>query len=111
MQVTYTTAGARPADARPADARQTDITTYMWPGYLGEWDAETKEFRAWQLVTSNYWIPALDIKVPPMKCIGILTEATWVWIIRKSSGAEYHSQVGSVHRTLTSPDLNPALTT
>lgn len=82
------------------EARHTDITTYMWPGYLGEWDAETKEFRAWQLVTSDYWIPALDIKVPPMKCIGIVTEPMWVWTLSTPSGLEYHSLAGPLHRVL-----------
>ena len=108
MQVTYETTIVKP---NPKDARLTDITTYMWPGYLGEWDAEMHEFRAWQLVSSEYWIPVPEIKVPPMKCIGILTEATWVWTHSRPSGAEYHSQVGSVHRILSSPPASaPALT-
>ena len=96
MQVAYETTTVQP----PKEARNTDITTYMWPGYLGEWDAETHEFRAWKLVSSNYWIPAPDIKVPPMKCIGILTEPTWVWTLSTSAGTEYHSQAGSTHRIL-----------
>jgi hypothetical protein len=104
MQVYYETTTVQP----PTDTRQTDITTYMWPGYLGEWDAETKEFRAWQLVSSNYWIPAPDIKVPPMKCIGILTESTWVWTLSKPAGTEYHSQAGSTHRILAAAS-SPAL--
>jgi hypothetical protein len=96
MQVSYETTTVQP----PTNARQTDITTYMWPGYLGEWDAETKEFTAWQLVSTDYWIPASTIKVPPMKCIGILTNATWVWTLSTPSGVQYHSQVESVHRIL-----------
>ena len=107
MQVTYH--ASRPANALPANARQTDITTYMWPGYLGEWDAETHEFMAWQLITSDYWILTPGIKSPPMKCIGILTEATWVWTLSGPSGTEYHSQVGSVHRILSSPAAASAL--
>jgi hypothetical protein len=97
MQVTYSSSAER-----PADARHTDITTYMWPGYLGEWDAKTNEFTAWQLVTSDYWIPAPEFKAPPMKCIGILTEPTWIWTLSTPSGLEHHSQVGSVHRVLAS---------
>jgi hypothetical protein len=96
MQVSYETTTVQP----PANARQTDITTYMWPGYLGEWDAETQKFTAWQLMSSDYWIPAPTIKVPPMKCIGILTETTWVWTLSTPSGVQYHSQVGYVHRLL-----------
>ena len=96
MQVYYETTTVQP----PTDARQTDITTYMWPGYLGEWYAETKEFKAWQLVSTDYWILAPSIKGPPMKCIGILTEATWVWTLSTSSGVQYHSQVAAVHRLL-----------
>jgi hypothetical protein len=63
----------------PTDAQHTEITTYMWPGFLGEYVHDTMEFIVWQLVGPNRWTPRLDIITPPRDCIGIETTKGWRW--------------------------------
>lgn len=75
MDVTY---GETPM-AIPSDAKQTEITTYMWPGFLGELDHTTSEFVAWELTGPSRWTPRPDIVAPPYSCIGIETTKVWRW--------------------------------
>ena len=51
----------------------TEITTYMWPGFLGEFDHTTLEFHVWELISPTRWIPRPDIVAPPIDCIGVET--------------------------------------
>ena len=64
----------------PATATNTEITTYMWPGFLGEFDHGTLTFTAWELVDSSRWLRRSDIMAPPMDCIGVCTVATRQWV-------------------------------
>jgi hypothetical protein len=59
--------------SEPAEAQHTEITTYMWPGFLGEYDHVSMEFTAWELVEPSLWMPRPDIVAPPMECLGIDT--------------------------------------
>jgi len=63
----------------PSEAQHTEITTYMWPGFLGEFIHSTLEFDVWELVGPTYWIPRPDIVAPPRECIGIETTKGWRW--------------------------------
>lgn len=63
----------------PSDAKQTEITTYLWPGFLGEYDHETAEFVAWELVSPTRWTHRPDIVAPPYSCIGVETTPGWRW--------------------------------
>lgn len=59
---------------------QTEITTYMWPGFLGEWDQTKEHFTAWELVGEDEWVPHDDIYAPPADCIGSMTTPAQVWL-------------------------------
>ena len=63
----------------PPDAINTEITTYMWPGFLGEFDHTSLMFRAWELVGPTVWLPRPDIHAPPMDCIGCETTPILAW--------------------------------
>jgi len=63
----------------PDEAQHTEITTYMWPGFLGEYDHVSMEFTAWELVEPSLWSPRPDIVAPPMECLGIDTVKAWRW--------------------------------
>ena len=54
----------------PSDATNTEITTYIWPGFLGEFDHGSLELRVWELVGATTWLPRPDIHAPPRDCIG-----------------------------------------
>ena len=69
MNVSYSAAVA----AAVAAAESKEITTYMWPGFLGEFDHSTLEFTVWELAGPTLWIPRPTIVAPPMTCIGIAT--------------------------------------
>jgi hypothetical protein len=69
--------GATPI--QPSDARHTEITTYMWPGFLGELDHSTDVFRVWEIVGPTCWKPRPDILVPPYTCMGVERVPTQVW--------------------------------
>jgi len=75
MDVTY---GEIPI-AIPPDVKQTEITTYLWPGFLGEFDHATSEFMAWELVGPSRWILHPNIMAPPYSCIGVDTTPAWRW--------------------------------
>ena len=63
----------------PSGAQHTEITTYMWPGFLGEFIHSTMEFDVWELVGPTHWIPRPDILAPPRECLGIETTKGWRW--------------------------------
>lgn len=63
----------------PAEVQPTEITTYLWPGFLGEFDHTTLAFEAWELVEPGRWIPRPDIVVPPFTCLGHDTATGWRW--------------------------------
>jgi hypothetical protein len=60
MNVTY--------GSGPPPETNTEITTYMWPRFLGEFDHCALTFRAWYLVNSETWIECPDIVAPPLVC-------------------------------------------
>ena len=64
MNVSY---GLEPKDL--TGATNTEITAYLWPGFLGEYDHSSLEFTAWALVESGLWIPRPEILAPPISCI------------------------------------------
>jgi hypothetical protein len=63
----------------PPDVQQTEITTYLWPRFLGEFDHSTSEFIAWELAEPSRWILRPDIVAPPYSCIGVDTSQGWRW--------------------------------
>jgi hypothetical protein len=63
----------------PAATQQTDITTYLWPGFLGEFDHTTCVFDVWELVGPTRWIHRPDIVAPPFTCLGQDTCPGWQW--------------------------------
>lgn len=63
----------------PPDVKQTEITTYLWPGFLGEFDSVTSEFDVWELVEPARWAPRPDIVAPPYLCFGVDTTPVWQW--------------------------------
>ena len=80
----------------PSEAQHTEITTYMWPGFLGEFIHSTMEFDVWELVSPTRWIPRPDILAPPRECLGIETSKGWRWT----------SSLCSEERWLTYPELS-----
>ena len=81
---------------RPADATNTEITTYMWPGFLGEFDHSTLMFQVWELVGPTTWNLRSDILSPPYDCLGSHRSTIYKW---KDSQAEW-VQEGSLVRKL-----------
>ena len=75
MQVSF---GSTPVTPPPG-ARHTEITTYMWPGFLGELDHSTDTFRVWEIVGPTTWISRPDIMVPPYACIGVERTSVYAW--------------------------------
>ncbi len=90
MQVEY---GKTPIIV-PYNAINTEITTYMWPGFLGEFDHTALTFTAWELVGPTRWLPRPDIVAPPLHCIGSETVLTRIW----NQGSQQWSQQGSLWR-------------
>jgi len=80
----------------PPTATNTEITTYMWPGFLGEFDHGSLSFTAWELVGPTSWLRCPDITGPPHDCIGICTVVTQQWVQTSS----HWSSQGSVIRRL-----------
>ena len=76
MEVSY---GDTPVHV-PHEATNTEITTYMWPGFLGEFDHTTVGFTAWELVGPRTWLPRPDILSPPFDCIGVSSTVTQTWV-------------------------------
>lgn len=59
----------------------TEITAYLWSGFLGEWDSTKETFHAWELVSPYVWKNRPDIYQPPAKCIGITKTPASVQIL------------------------------
>jgi len=64
MRVQYIT------DSSVVSGSLTTITTYLWPGFLGEFEHETQAFRAWSLDGPTTWTLRPDILAPPLRCLG-----------------------------------------
>jgi hypothetical protein len=83
----------------PADATNTEITTYMWPGFLGELDHSTLVFQVWELIGPTLWKPRPDILGPPFECMGVHRS-----IVRKWESPKNHwMQEGPLQRHLLLP--------
>jgi len=63
----------------PPNARHTEITTYMWPGFLGELDHSSDQFTVWEIVGPTRWKPRPDIHAPPYTCLGIERTSIQTW--------------------------------
>jgi len=86
-------------------AEITEITTYMWPGFLGEFDHTTLVFTAWELAGPTFWIPRPDIAGPPYECMGVCTMKTQVWTSaqqQKQQTPDHWMRQGPVSRRLVS---------
>jgi len=94
MEVSY---GESPVHV-PNDATNTDITTYMWPGFLGEFDHEALSFTAWELTGPTTWTLRPDIIAPPYTCIGVASTVTQTWVLPQKG--EQWSRQGSLWRCL-----------
>lgn len=79
----------------PVNATNTEITTYMWPGFLGEFDHSTLLFQVWELVGPTTWIPRPDILSPPYTCIGTHSAFIYKW---KDSQAEWVQENSLIRR-------------
>jgi len=109
MQVSYST-GQQQAVA----AEVKEITTYMWPGFLGEFDHSTLVFTTWELAGPTLWIPRPDIVTPPLECIGVCTTKTRTWTLPSSPSSlstqeqqEQWIQQGQVSRRLVQVPAGP----
>ena len=69
----------------PEHAIQTEITTYLWPGFLGEFDHSTGVFDAWELVGPTIWKPRPDIVAPPWLCLGQESQQVLRWVGEEGS--------------------------
>jgi len=99
MQVNYSN------EAPATTATNTEITTYMWPGFLGEFDHTTLVFTAWELKGPTLWIPRPDIAGPPFECMGVCTTKTQIWTSAPAPAAalqlqDHWMRQGSVSRRL-----------
>ena len=61
----------------PSYAKQTEITTYIWPGFLAEWCYD--ELTVWELYSPSIWRRRPDIMAPPADCIGITSSQGLHW--------------------------------
>lgn len=86
MEVTYSDV---PKGGVPSTAQHTEITTYAWPGFLGEWCAETQEWTAWELTGPTTRRVRLDIHAPPKDCLGQFTARLLVWSTQAPGPSEY----------------------
>lgn len=50
---------------------KTEITVYLWAGFLGEWDSEFHNWTVWELISQTEWKRRPDIVAPPKDCIAI----------------------------------------
>jgi hypothetical protein len=87
MEVSYGV--SHPIPSIPPEAKHTEITTYMWPGFLGEYVHDTMEFDVWQLTEPNIWTPRPDIMAPPRDCIGVETTKGWRWTSPEATWLAY----------------------
>ena len=97
MTVRYLKAGDVPV---PTSLTRTEITTYLWPGFLGEFDREELLFTAWELVTPTEWRLRPDIVTPPFDCLAVdKAVPTLKWAL----GGDLWALQGSVVRQLQAP--------
>lgn len=61
----------------PTNAKQTEITTYMWPGFLAE--LCDGELTVWELYSPTTWQLRPDITAPPANCIAITSSQALHW--------------------------------
>lgn len=61
----------------PDNAKQTEITTYMWPGFLAELCND--ELTVWELCSPTRWRLRPDILAPPATCIAITSSQALHW--------------------------------
>lgn len=76
MEVTY----GESTIAIPKTANHTEITTYMWPGFLAEFYQSTGLFDTWELVGATRWRHRPDIIAPPFSCLGVDQATGYHWI-------------------------------
>ena len=62
----------------PEAAIYTEITSYVWPGFLGELNQRTQEFTVWEFVSANSVRHRSDIYAPPTSCLGIETKGVFM---------------------------------
>lgn len=62
---------------RPANAIQTEITAYMWPGFLAELRHDTNELVIYEV--GDVWTVRDDMITPPMSCMSVTTSSVWLW--------------------------------
>jgi hypothetical protein len=70
-----------PSAMTGGDIYQTEITAYLWAGFLGEWDSEKETFCAWEIISPYQWKQRPDIVSPPKSCIGITTTPVRVQVL------------------------------
>ena len=61
----------------PSNAKQSEITTYMWPGFLAELCDE--ELTVWELCSPTTWRLRQDITAPPANCIATTSSQAVHW--------------------------------
>ncbi len=69
----------------------TQLTTYMWPGFIGEWDEQNQTFDVWELVNNHEWRKRDDILSPPQRCLGIDSQKGYHWNTETSIWTVYAS--------------------
>ena len=75
----------------------TEITMYMWPGFLAEFDDTTQSFEVWELLETNRWLPRPDILSPPLSCMGVDRTPAKKWV---KNGISHTCFPGNILRTL-----------
>lgn len=63
----------------PPNAKLTEITTYMWPGFLGEWCAADQHFDVWELTGERVWVPRPEVWAPPVQVLAQETVRVARW--------------------------------
>lgn len=56
-------------DRMKGEGTLTEIATYMWPGFLAEWNKSSQEFSVWRLESPSSWTLCPEITAPPANCI------------------------------------------
>jgi hypothetical protein len=92
--------------AIPDRTIHTEITTYFWPGFLGEFSSVDGSLRVWELRGTNTMITRPDIHVPPANCIAVESTAqpVQVWKHPTTRSLHYYWPSQSVWRTMTPRD-------
>lgn len=85
----------------PIDAKQTEITAYMWPGFLAELIED--ELTVWELCSPTVWRLRQDIMAPPANCIA----TTSFQALRWEQGQERWVGLPSGLRRVLHPQVQP----